>query len=1014
MKKISLLCLLLLGGFIVQAQQPIRIAPDAIGNYSVIAFMVDFQPDTDTLTFGNGKFNSAVRDTGFLDSYPRNFSYFENHLQFLKNYWEGVSKNKVNLTTHLINQIITLPQSMSYYSSFKQDADTAYKRLIQDFVTAAKQQVSNLTTEINNHFISKEKTHFILFHAGLGHDINWVSIFGYDPTPKDMSSIYLGEGKIKNYFENLPNLTNNVLLGNLSILPETLTRPIEAYGQKAYLNFGINGLMVANMGNFFGLPDLYHSKTGSSMIGAFGLMDGFGFFNYNGFLPSAPSVWEKYQLGWVKPNTYQVADLPKVVSLISDHGKNNFDSTAVFVYLGSSRYYLLENKMRENSNNREGLTIYYEDEGSKQKHFPKDVNEFYTYNQSGVKGVITGLSNYDWSFPAGVNEKKDTISGGVLIWRLNDQVLLDRISSNSLSGLNDEPNNPMLKLIEADGSYDIGKNYGSMQAASGAENGTIFDYFYLGNIAPLYKNKFSPDTRPTSDWEYNIPTYLSISGFARPALRQNLTIEYEQPLSPLSIEKFSIQSDHNVTAADYFKINSKDYVFIFSEDSTRILKNKEQIFSFDFKVLKNSNFRNYSLTQTQDTIIFVGVNFTAHNSFYNQMVRLTVFPNGTIQKSETTVNDFKLLDDIQVTENGFVRIYRQSTDNDSKIRADVVDYSGTVHSILNYNIPEISGNSFETTILPDNDLTKIVLALNIFSKNQFVLVSSSGVIVKDGIYEKLLSNPNNTNSQLLGLNHSKVTRIDKEIGNIISEYDITHNPTSILLNNENYFYTFSRENNQLNAFENKLQLNEFPLVAIDSILDVRLLSLNNLDCVLYQSGTNWFVKPLFVSDKLQYVPLSYNLSHFNFSANSDCITTTSIQSNNIVECLTFYASPIWGDKFSAVGYLNNQISHLTGSQLLFNQTFNSSAETAYVWPNPIKESYGNFRINLPFDGSGQIIIHNLTGQVIKTIPISLQKNQESEFRWEIGTAQSGLYLATINVSGSSKSFSKVIKVLIQR
>ena len=85
-------------------------------------------------------------------------------------------------------------------------------------------------------------------------------------------------------------------VANSLVLPETESRKIPGIGGDVFLEYGINGLLCASLGNFLGLPDLFDTKSGATAIGRFGLMDGQGIFSFSGVFPPEPSAWEKYWL----------------------------------------------------------------------------------------------------------------------------------------------------------------------------------------------------------------------------------------------------------------------------------------------------------------------------------------------------------------------------------------------------------------------------------------------------------------------------------------------------------------------------------------------------------------------------------------------------------------------------------------------------------------------------------------------------------------------------------------------
>ena len=81
---------------------------------------------------------------------------------------------------------------------------------------------------------------------------------------------------------------------NTAIIPATESRELEGIGGSVLLELSINGLIVANIASFVGLPDLFDTETGLSAIGRFGLMDGQSIFAYGGTFPPEPSPGKKF------------------------------------------------------------------------------------------------------------------------------------------------------------------------------------------------------------------------------------------------------------------------------------------------------------------------------------------------------------------------------------------------------------------------------------------------------------------------------------------------------------------------------------------------------------------------------------------------------------------------------------------------------------------------------------------------------------------------------------------------
>ncbi len=90
-----------------------------INDINILAVMVDFQPDDFELTYGDGTFGSIYSQeygNDIIDPLPHNKNYFEDHLQFAKNYFDKVSNGKVNIDYNVLPNIVTVSMPMREYS----------------------------------------------------------------------------------------------------------------------------------------------------------------------------------------------------------------------------------------------------------------------------------------------------------------------------------------------------------------------------------------------------------------------------------------------------------------------------------------------------------------------------------------------------------------------------------------------------------------------------------------------------------------------------------------------------------------------------------------------------------------------------------------------------------------------------------------------------------------------------------------------------------------------------------
>ena len=159
--------------------------------YDVIALRVGFQPDTSRFTTGRGVFAGALFDTltAVVDPLPHDAAYFEAHLQFLENYVARVSDGQTVIRTHLIPEVVQLSGQMADYSPIGPNSDTDPElRKLARLPQEAWSLAENLSAFDMTGF-DPATTAFILFHAGVGRDIELVGTT-LDKTPQDIPTIF--------------------------------------------------------------------------------------------------------------------------------------------------------------------------------------------------------------------------------------------------------------------------------------------------------------------------------------------------------------------------------------------------------------------------------------------------------------------------------------------------------------------------------------------------------------------------------------------------------------------------------------------------------------------------------------------------------------------------------------------------------------------------------------------------------------------------------------------------------
>jgi len=546
------------------------------GSLNIIAIMVEFQPDTNRFTSGNGTFSPGsipfLENPGTpVDALPHNRGYFEAHLEFAKNYFERMSGNLLEVNYQVLPDVYRLPNPMNFYSPIGENPELNSLAELAKDAWDIVQESGNLNINLNTF----QNTAFVIFHAGIGRDIELTGTT-LDRTPQDIPSVYLSREAIARLlgdptFSGFPIDNGNVLVNNTLILPRTLSRSGEdVTGSRFVLPLSINGMVTAQIGSHLGLPDLFNTETGESGIGRFGLMDGAGIFAYNGLFPPELSAWEKKWLGWsepflVNPDRQSPVNLP-AASLRQSN-------SVARVSISNDEFFLIENRHRDPDGSGVTLTIRRPDGTFTEQTFTNSDIAF-TQQETGFDrllepGVITNVSNYDFALPGGLDIGEDRtagteddreLNGGILIWHIDESVIRQKLGNE---GINSNPNRRAVNLQEADGAQDIGRPV-SLGFFTNEVNGSPFDFWWSNNNATvitqtgnitLYQNRFGPNTTPDNSSNSGAPSYFELFDFSDNLPTASYSIRPVNPFSDL-YELIDSRSDISV---ETFTQNSDNY-----------------------------------------------------------------------------------------------------------------------------------------------------------------------------------------------------------------------------------------------------------------------------------------------------------------------------------------------------------------------------------------------------------------------------------------------------------------------
>ncbi len=547
------------------------------GTLNVVAVMVEFQPDSNEFTSGNGVFGPGgipyLEDPGTnVDALPHNRSYFEAHLEFAKNYFETVSSGSFSISFRVLPDVYRLDKEMKEYSPIGENPSNEPLGELARDVWALVEESGGFNTD----GLTFGNTAFVIFHAGIGRDIELTGTI-LDKTVQDIPSVYLGTRAFQTLldepgFQGFPINGGEILVNNSLIIPRTQSRRgTDISGTPFVLPLSVNGMLTAQLGSHIGLPDLFNTETGESGIGRFGLMDGAGIFAFNGLFPPELSAWEKQFLGWATAEEAEQTaenriDLP-AASLRSENGLSR-------ISISADEYFLLENRHRDIAGDGVRLTIKKNDGTTVFQNFTNldtdFINQQTGFDQLLEPGVVVDVSNYDFALPGGLDPGDDgaegteddrELNGGILIWHIDESVIRQKIDEQRV---NADPNRKGVELMEADGAQDIGQPT-AIGIGQNEPNGSAFDFWWSGNDASvilpggreitLFENRFGPDTNPDNNSKSGAPSSFELFDFSDNLPVASFSI---RPVNPFA-DLYELQTVISDTTFGFFTLGSDRY-----------------------------------------------------------------------------------------------------------------------------------------------------------------------------------------------------------------------------------------------------------------------------------------------------------------------------------------------------------------------------------------------------------------------------------------------------------------------
>jgi hypothetical protein len=965
----------------------------------ILAIMVEFQIDASDLTTGDGTFQKEISTTQ-IDPPPHDSVYFKNKLLFVQNYFRKTSNGILNVSANLCTLPITLSKTMSEYSPPISNDDNT--KLVE-LVTESWQKADTLFPQID--FAKYDA--FVVFHAGVGRDLDLVSILGQNPAPYDIPSIYLDSAAIagaSGTTGGIPLRNNSVFIKNSIILPETESRMVPTAFGDELLQFSINGLFAASIGNFLGLPDLFDTKTGRSGIGMFGLMDGAGFFSFSGLFPPEPSAWEKIYLGWIKPvdinSSANMLELPAVS--LSNLGQD----TVYKIPISGSEYFLVENRSRILEGGGVDLDIADAYGNVQHRHFDRDIDGFNYFDVSEIHGSVLDISNFDWAFWGEIDGQDDFDGGGILIWHIDENIINAGLSANSV---NTDINHRGVDLEEADGSQDIGRVYDFLTAGYGTESGTPYDFWFEGNRSPVYKNIFDKSSFPNSSSYTGGASLVTIKNFSRRSARMTFSVEIGDPAY---LQKDSL-FQRNLPESTAFPTAVQNQIFVPSTNGLFAFRNDGSCLTSDAsgRIPVERNIGEVAVKSSADSVVIAGV--------YGDTLETVILRNpgggGIFDSVEThvvvsgknyTSAPSFLSDTILIGADSGI-VYKYS------LRGDLISSrsfgSNKICSISllptpdEYYCSSYDRVSSETAYadLPSSAGGWLITSA-VSSEGDFVVSAE-----KDG--NRVICFDRSLSHKLFEKDLGGSTIRDLCAGDLDGDGE-----KEIIIQTSDKIFALNRMGSLLSGFPVKAaggKMFSGTLLIADfdgnASQDIATFTTDGELWIYNSKGALRPGYPVQLTAPGDIYPVIYktadNMIGIMAVSSNDSLYAVRIPVPFVQGAIT------WGQHLAD--------SHHSNSQLMLSvfvpriQNF-LPVSTVYNWPNPVYGTSTQIRYYTSEDAEMTVTIFDISGVKITELKGKGNKGLDGELTWDVSNIQSGVYIARVEARGASKTEAVFIKIAV--
>lgn len=966
--------------------------------------MVDFQSDNDSQTSGDGKFQLQTNISGLIDPPPHNATYFSNKLEFVKNYFQKVSDGRLTISGTVLSQVVPLTNPLSSYSPV---ATGGTNKALATLVIDAWRKADSMYQAVD----FSQYDAFVVFHAGVGRDIDLTSALGYDPTPYDLPSLFMSLKGMREAlgdpsFQGVAVDSGSFLITNTMILPETETRAIPVNLGTDTLKLGVNGLFAASIGSYLGLPDLFNTKTGRPGIGQFGLMDGASIFSYNGLFPPEPSAWEKIFLGWVTP---VVINSPAPMVSLPAVGLKLQPDTIYKIPVSETEYFLMENRNRDPEGNGQLLTILRNNSIVKTR-FLKDTTGFNYNDVSAISGSVYDVEDYDWALIGATDTDGKYDGGGVLIWHIDESIINATIAANAI---NADPDHRGVDLEEADGSQDLGQDYDVLSGGYGSASGSPLDCWFQDNTATPYKNIFNDKSYPNSRSNSGAHSYVTISDFTARSAHMTARVDFGNPsISRIAGFNRTLNTAGTVTfpsaGSSSVFVSTGAGLYAFNDSGVSRLPDPSGFVSANaskFKLASLSVPPFTVLVGAKDSVAYIW-KVRANNGGVYDSVATTVVPLTGRATTPPMRVDLSLAPSFlvggesgtvwEVSQNGAVQVRQAVSQSAVSSMTQLPGLSLSKPTDYYFTAGGRLYSESNSVDLGDSSLPW-TLAAGTSSSGNFVVAAQQGG-------SRLTAWTDNLSGQLFSVN------VDSIISIAVGDVDGDGNK-DVIVGCRQSLYSFNRKG---------IQLDGFPVILGGDIRFVGTVLLSDLDAdgvpevlsftsdgslrVYRKNGMPMEGFPVAIAGAGTAYPLLY--PHSQGGVGALALTPSgSLQAWRIAGA----GSTVWGQYLGDES--NGSLDRSSPASKAISAEFFPKSRV-YNYPNPVYGSITTIRYYVSRDADVSVKIFDLAGSKITELSGRGIAGLDNELTWDVSNVQSGVYLARVEASGGGGNDATIIKIAV--